>query len=232
MSMRVSMLKRSIRPRTRSLMRGWVTPRRSATFAWVMRREAMAFWTLIMRSARTRRCSASSSENPRSRNTLPLDAVTLDFITHLSSRRPALSDHHPKAMPRKFHVSRGRLARALFEGVKHVYALGELGDIQDAMFEPGVNSYLPSARPHGRHWPPVVRIEPALDTPQLIAGDGADRLREPPEVVPRAADPLQRLVHHRLIYKSLHSLSITRLFGSPNNVSGLPPQVRCDRVCA
>jgi hypothetical protein len=210
------MLKRSSRPRTRSLTRGWVTPRRCATSACVNRRAAMAFWTLIMRSERTLRCSASSAENPRSRNTLPLEAVTLAFIRHLSFPRCALRDHDRQAMLRKVQVHLGRLARTLLEGVQNVNTVSEPGDIKDAMLESGMNPYLPHARSHRRHRLPVVRIEPALDPPQLKAGDNAGAVGKPPKVVPRATHPLRRLVHHGLVYKFLHARSTVRDLESPN----------------
>ena len=41
-------------------------------------RDELCSW--IMRSARTRRCSASSRRNSRSRNTFPVDGVVFDFI--------------------------------------------------------------------------------------------------------------------------------------------------------
>ncbi len=60
------------------------------------RRALMIFCTWIMRSARTNRCSASSRRNPTSRNTFPVDAVTLSCLPTLASPQSLelpLSDH-------------------------------------------------------------------------------------------------------------------------------------------
>jgi hypothetical protein len=69
------MLKRSIRPRTRLLIRGCVTPNSLAASPWVRLRSSMSLRTAIINVERIRRCSASSSSKPRSRNTFPLDGV-------------------------------------------------------------------------------------------------------------------------------------------------------------
>jgi len=80
MSISASVLNKSIRPRGRSLTRGWVTPIILAAILYLRRRDAMSFCTCIMRSARTNRCSASSRRNPRSRNTFPLEGVIFSFL--------------------------------------------------------------------------------------------------------------------------------------------------------
>ena len=79
--------------------------------------------TWIIRSARTRRCSASSRRNPKSRNTLPVDGVTLSFIVNpilprdrrdaAAARKPgivAARGPHP-ARASSSRVSRTRAAR-------------------------------------------------------------------------------------------------------------------------
>jgi len=55
MSTRASMLKRSMRPRTKSLMRGWVTPRSTAALAYVRSRSWMSFRMVNMSVERTSR---------------------------------------------------------------------------------------------------------------------------------------------------------------------------------
>ena len=89
MSISASVLKRSIRPRRRSLTRGWVTPSILAAVLCLRPRDSMSFCTWIMRSARTSRCSASSRRNPKSRNTFPVDGVIFSFKVFLPS--PALT---------------------------------------------------------------------------------------------------------------------------------------------
>ena len=87
------------------------------------RRDAISLWTWIIRSARTRRCSASSRRNPKSRNTLPVDGVTLSFIVNpilprdrrdaAAARKPgivAARGPHP-ARASSSRVSRTRAAR-------------------------------------------------------------------------------------------------------------------------
>src|SRR4029077_10843403 len=71
-----------MRPPSRSLTRGWVTRRIFAAAFCLRRRDAIIFWTWIIRSARIKRCAASS-RNPRSRNTLPVERVIASFIRSL-----------------------------------------------------------------------------------------------------------------------------------------------------
>src|SRR2546422_4520747 len=105
MSIKVSMLKRSIRPRMRSLTRGWVTPRSLAASPCFSSRAAIAFWRLSIRSERTLRCSASSGGKPRSRNTLPVDRVGFTFFTdHLSLSARPLLEQQAQAMPGEIEV--------------------------------------------------------------------------------------------------------------------------------
>jgi hypothetical protein len=73
MSMSISALNRSMRPRIRSLTRGWVTPRSSAADACFSPRVVITACSFVISSERTLRCSASWAENPRSRNTFPVD---------------------------------------------------------------------------------------------------------------------------------------------------------------
>lgn len=92
------MLKRSMRPRIKSLIRGWVTPRSSAASACFNPRAVITFCRFAISSARILRYSASSGEKPRSRKTFPLDRVSFTFFTeHLSL--PARSLVHKRAQP-------------------------------------------------------------------------------------------------------------------------------------
>jgi hypothetical protein len=99
-SMSASVLNRSIRPRSKSLTRGCVTPRTLAADFCLSPREVMSFCNWIMRSARTSKCSASSRENPRSRIDVParrrdldLHLVTPLFILPISSPRHKRLEH-------------------------------------------------------------------------------------------------------------------------------------------
>src|SRR2546422_10870460 len=107
--MSASVLKRSIRPRRRSLTRGWDTRSTFAASRCLRRRVAMSFWTWIIRSARTRRCSASSRRKPRSRNTLPVEGVTLNFMSELSDIQDPMLERRvdpnlPHSRPDSYHV--------------------------------------------------------------------------------------------------------------------------------
>lgn len=129
MSMSASLLKRSILPRRSSLTRGCVTPRIFAASFCLNRRDVMTFWRRIMRSARTRRCSASSARNPTSRNTLPLDRVTFSTLRDLPFRDiripPRLNqDSEPLASQR--HVLLRRPPGSLLERVENVHAFRKI----------------------------------------------------------------------------------------------------------
>jgi hypothetical protein len=102
--MSISALNRSMRPRIRSLTRGWVTPRSSATAACFIPRAAITACSFAMSSERILRWSASSTENPRSRNTFPLDRDRRrSAITHLLPLT-SLVDQRAKAILRELHI--------------------------------------------------------------------------------------------------------------------------------
>jgi len=132
MSIRVSVLKRSIRPRSRSLTRGWVTPRILAACICRRRRPRTMSWTWSIRMERIRRCSASSREKPRSRNTLPLDGTIFIFMagypsSHRSTTTPV--DYLAQAGPRQIEVSPGSPSGLLLKRVEDIDTLGKAGDV-------------------------------------------------------------------------------------------------------
>lgn len=87
-----------------------------------------------------------------------------------------------------------RFPGSLLEGVKHVDTLGELGYIEDSMFEPGVDANLLNAGSGSKHRPPIIRLQPLLDTAQLEPRDAACVRRKSLEVAARRSEPKQRLV--------------------------------------
>src|ERR1700686_1679278 len=89
-----------------------------ATAAGVSRRAATAFWSCSSRSARIKRCSASSAGKPRSRKTLPVDCVTLILL--LLGIGLSLPHEGTEAIAGEVHIALGCLARALLERVEHV----------------------------------------------------------------------------------------------------------------
>lgn len=184
MSISASVLNKSMRPRRRSLTRGCDTRRISAASRCFRRCAAMSFCTWIMRSARTRRCSASSRRNPRSRNTFPVDAVTLSFLATLPSRQTPdlpLSDQLSVSLPSELHIALGCSPAPFLERVQHVHCLCELRDVQDAVLQHGVDADLPDARSDPTHRLPVRWIEALLHPPKLKPG-------EPPRVARESAN--------------------------------------------
>jgi hypothetical protein len=129
------MLKRSMRPRIKSLTRGWVTPRSSAASACFKPRARITFCRFTISSARTLRYSASSAEKPRSRKTFPRDRVSFTLFTeHLSLPARSLVDQRAQPLPGEIEVGLRRPARVLLKGVQDVDCLGELGDVEQPMF--------------------------------------------------------------------------------------------------
>src|SRR3990170_4176456 len=179
MSIRVSMLKRSIRPRIRSLTRGWVTPRSLAVSPCFRPRAVIAFWRFSIRSERTLRCPASSGEKPRSRNTSPLDRVSFTFFTkHLPLLARPLVEQQTQPMPGEIKDILRCPPRSLFERVQDVDRLGELRHVEHTVLCAGVNADLLHARPHARHRFPIVRLQAALHPPGLEAGNLPSCVRE------------------------------------------------------
>jgi hypothetical protein len=204
MSISASVLNKSIRPRSRSLTRGCVMRRILATSACLRPRDIISFWTLIIRSARTSRCSASWPGKPRSRNTLPLDRVTLSLILNLPFRgilSPSLQDQGTKPTSSEFKFTFRFFPGSLFETVEHVNTLCKFSHIEDSMFEPSVDANLLNASSHCRHRLPVIWFTPLLDTSQLEAGDAPCLRRESLEIVAGRSEPKQRLIRHGSPYK-------------------------------
>src|SRR5437667_7233931 len=104
------------------------------------------------------RCSASSSEKPRSRNTLPLDGVTFSLL--LAGIGPSPVHERAQAFLGELEIVLRRLPRALLEGVQHIHGFGKRRHVEDAVFQARMNPDLADARADRRHRFPVVRIEP------------------------------------------------------------------------
>src|SRR5260370_30534473 len=113
------------------------------------------------------RCSASSSEKPRSRNTLPLDGVTLSLL--FAGIGPSPVHERAQAILGELQIVFRRLSRALLEGVEDIHGFGKRGDVEHPAFQARMNPDLPDARTNGGHRFPVVRIETLLDAPELEA---------------------------------------------------------------
>jgi hypothetical protein len=151
------------------------------------------------------RCSASSSEKPRSRNTLPLDGVTFSLL--LAGIGPSPIHEGAQAILGELQIVFRRLPRALLEGVQHIHGFGKRRDVEDAVFEARLNADLADAGADRRHRFPVVRIEPLLHTSELearipprIGGEGAQGSEG-------ATEPRNGLIRHVSIYKLLYITS-------------------------
>src|SRR5687768_13508596 len=97
-----------------------------------------------MRSARNFRFSASSGENPRSRNTLPVDRrilvamFSLPLSTGLHDIRQALAG--------EVDIGLARLTSPFLKGVQDVHCFRKFGDVEDPMFPVPVSPDLIDAR--------------------------------------------------------------------------------------
>src|SRR6266850_2457957 len=83
------------------------------------------------------RCSASSAEKPRSRNTLPLDGVT--FSLFFAGIGPSPVHQRAQAFLGELQIVFRRLPRPLLEGVHHIHGFGKGGDVEDAVSQTGVS---------------------------------------------------------------------------------------------
>jgi hypothetical protein len=200
MSMSVSVLKRSIRPLSRSLTLGCVTCRILAACDCFRPRSLRAFSIWIMRSARIRRCADCSGPKPRSRKTLPLERDTLDlrFATFFS---PSFLQEFSISVPRLLDVSFRGLLGAFFEGVEDINTLCEARDVEDPMFGGRVNPNLLDARTHRRYPLPVVRQESLLDPTKLEADTPSSWGWKGSDFVQRGPQPKERLIHSVRVYK-------------------------------
>ena len=97
---------------------------------------------------------------------------------------PSLHNQGTKPVSGEFQVLFLRFPGSLLEGVNHVDALRELRNIEDSMFESGVDTNLPNTGSNSDHRLPVVRFKPLLDTPQLEPRDAACVRRKSFEIVP------------------------------------------------
>src|SRR5215472_11410322 len=198
MSISASVLNRSIRPRRRSLTRGWVMRSIFANSAWVRCLDSMTFCTLISKSARTSRCSASPPEKPTSRKTLPVDRVIFSFIYVLPFSElftASILDQCAETLPCKIGIPFGSLCRALFEGVQNIDSFSEFRQIEHSVFEPRVNADFLHADAHSGHRLPIIRLKPLLDTTQLKSRDPARVIGKFSKCAARRGEPNQRLIH-------------------------------------
>src|SRR5882672_1785995 len=170
----------------------------------------MSFCTWIIRSERTRRCADSSSVKPRSRNTLPVEGVTLTlgssgrFLAMLAS-----SPSHQGAIPAlgQVQVAFQGLRSSLLERMQHVDRLRKRRNVEDPVFKPRSNPDFAHARTDSQHRFPVVGFEPLLNPAKLKSGSSPSWTWEPPQVRPRRTKPEEALVRHAQVCKYSYTLS-------------------------
>jgi hypothetical protein len=202
MSMSASVLNRSMRPRRKSLIRGWVMCRTFANSAWVRCLASINFWTLIINSARTSRCSASPGANPTSRKTLPLDCVILSFILNLLCCRTfaaSLQDQRTKPVSSKVRFSFGSFPSSLLESMQNINTFGKLRHIENSMLKPSVDTDLLHTSTNFGHRLPVIRLKSLLDAAQLEASNASCILWKSLEIALRRSEPEKRLIRHGII---------------------------------
>jgi len=204
MSINVSVLNRSMRPRVRSLTRGCDTRKSFAASFCLSFRDLMSFWTVIKRSARTKRCSASSRRNPRSRNTLPVEGVILGFIGHLPSRLvvlPAPSQKRRVPLTSHTNIATRCLPRPFFKTMKHIDCFGEFRQIQYPVLRGTMDPNLPDPGPDHRHRLPIRRLQPILNSAQLEPHHPLRITRKGPYVTTSCSNSHQGFFGHGVLYK-------------------------------
>ena len=206
MSISVSVLNRSIRPRRRSLTRGWLTRKIPATSAWVKSRDVINSCSLIMRSERIIKWAASLEENPRSLKTLLFDRVSSRFrFCGILGTLP--HKQFSKPVSRKLQLAFRRLPASLLKRMKHIDCLGKLGHVEYPVFDPRSNSDLSHAGTNVTHRFPIVRIESLLNPAELKADEPACIRGESFHIVTRGSGPKNRFVRHVSICKYSYILS-------------------------
>ncbi len=211
MSMSASVVNRSIRPRSKSFTRGRVMRRVRANSTWVSRLDSISFWTLINKSARTSRCSASPGAKPTSRKTLPLDRVILSFIFNLPCRRflaASFQNQGAKPISCERRVPHGSFPASFLEGVQNINGIRELRDVENSMFEPRVNADFLNAGANRVYRFPIIWLKALLNTAQLEPGNAARVRRKSPKVFMRRSEPNQRLIRHAILCGHCRTLSI------------------------
>src|SRR5260221_14254292 len=111
------------------------------------------------------RCSASSLEKPRSRNTLPLDGVTFSLL--FAGIGPSPVHERAQAILGELQIVFRRLSRALLEGVEDIHGFGKRGDVEHPVFQAPYESGSPG-RPD--QWRASVSSRPDRD---LVGRAGA-----------------------------------------------------------
>jgi len=105
------------------------------------------------------------------------------------------------SIPRLLYISFCGLACALFESMEDVNALREPRHIEDPVFRARVDPDLLHAGAHRRHPFPVARLESLLNPAELEAHIPSRLGRKLSNVAERGAQPEERLIHSRRLYK-------------------------------
>lgn len=77
-------------------------------------------------------------------------------------------------------------------------------DVEDSVFDTGVDTDLVDTRAHERHRLPVIRHQTLLNAPQLVASLSSGVLRKSAKVIERRPKPTERLLKHDGVYTFLY----------------------------
>ena len=146
----------------RSLIRGCVTPRRSAARFWVRRLSRIYCSSSTMSIARNFKLAASSAPNPKSRKTL--------FWLRVSSYIPLVAQQQLKPSICCLDRSLRSLSRLLLKGMQDVDGFRQRCQIDDPVLVVTVDSYFLYATTHTGHRLPIRGLHPRLNLEELIPG--------------------------------------------------------------
>ena len=191
MSIRASVLNRSIRPRRRSLTLGCVTRRIFAASACL---SPLTQWPSEPGSAG--RHGREDVPLPPSRT--PDPGRRFRWTGHPNGvplcHAAASTSQRSESVAAEFEIVRGRLLRLLLERVKDVNRVSSRRQVEHAVGPGDVNPNLTNARSDRLHGLPIVWFESLLDAPELETSQPPCERRKRSEVTPRAAEPDERFV--------------------------------------
>lgn len=110
-------------------------------------------------------------------------------------------------MPRESEVFLRRSTRSLLESVQDVDGLREPRHVKDAMLGACVDPDLLHSESDTRQRFPLVRVQSALDSPQLESPNLPGVAGKTPHLFSGAPEPHHRLASHDTIYKNLNTRS-------------------------
>jgi len=102
----------------------------------------------------------------------------------------------PESISNERQINSTGLPGLFLESVQNVYRVFELGQIDDSMLRPSMDTDFQHTRPDRRQGLVIARHQAALDPPQLIPRGAAGISRKRADRSQRGADPDNRFVSH------------------------------------